>query len=70
MGALVYALVDVDYSINKLLSCTVFNVTGNKAAEERVSALLARSGFAVLAKKQRGNSKHIRFCAVWSLPRH
>ena len=42
MGALVYALADVDYSINKLLSCTVFNVTGNKAAEERVSALLAR----------------------------
>lgn len=37
MGATVYVLMDVNYSINKLLSSTVFNVTGNKAAEERVS---------------------------------
>ena len=38
MGAIVYACTDADYkySINKLLSCTVFNLTGNKAAEERV----------------------------------
>ena len=36
MGAIVYVRTDADYSINKLLSCTVFNVTGNKSAEERV----------------------------------
>ena len=35
MGAIVYAHTDVDF-INKLLSYSVFNVTGNEVAEERV----------------------------------
>ena len=38
MGTIVYARMDIDYmySVNKLLSYTVFNVTGNKEAEEGV----------------------------------
>ena len=38
MGAIEYAHTDVDF-INKLLSYSVFNVTGNEVAEEWVYIL-------------------------------